>query len=179
MLRHRAPSPALSYPVEIGSQSHDIAGLRGFVTGGCLLNPFGGFGFETDTAGGGGATSSCTVAGACETAVAGIDARTASNSSLHGGVPRIAVCEARNPLNPSPAGSPHFQRGTSPFASGADSAERKLCPCLAMMCREDPGERADSAECCLGGGGCKLRPPGCGVKGCGFGTGVSSSLSHR
>ena len=62
MFRHRAPSPLLSYPFEIGGLSQGIARSKGFVRKGSLLHPFVGSGFGADTTGGGGGPISCTVA---------------------------------------------------------------------------------------------------------------------
>ena len=69
MLRHGAPSATLPSPFEIGGLDHCVPDS----TGTCkLIHPFGldfeadaagaRVGFVTGTAGGGGATSSCTVA---------------------------------------------------------------------------------------------------------------------
>ena len=61
MLRHGAPSPTLSNPLETRGLGHGVASFKGFrLPSRILLHPFAGFGWA-DTTGGGGATSSCTV----------------------------------------------------------------------------------------------------------------------
>ena len=156
MLRHGAPSPTLSNPLETRGLGHGVPSFKGFrLSHGILLHPFAGFGWA-DTTGGGGATSSCTV-GLIQP-IAGTGKRTACGASCWYGCIRLGW----------------YCRGSAviafsmPFGIGADTAE---------------GRGADTAEgrSCLGGGGCKLRPPSgrADAAVCGFGTGASSSLSNK
>ena len=152
MLRHGAPSPTLSNPLEIFGMGHGVPSFKGFrLSHGILLHPFAGFGWA-DTTGGGGATSSCTE-GLIQP-IAGTGKRTACGASCWYGCIRLG----------------RYCRGSSRGC---------LLDAFSMLF----GIGADTAEApsCLGGGGCKLRPPSgradAAVRG--FGTGVSSSLSKK
>ena len=154
MLRHGAPSPTLSNPLETRGLGHGVPSFKGFrLPSRILLHPFAGFGWA-DTTGGGGAASSCTEA---DTAGCWYRCR-------RWGFGTRIVFTATG-LAADSAERASAQRclgggGCMLFAIGADTAE---------------------ARSCLGGGGCRLLPPSswADTAGCGFGIGTSSSLSKK
>ena len=140
MLRHSAPSPTLSNPLEIFGMGHGVPSFKGFrLSHGILLHPFAGFGWA-DTTGGGGATSSCTV-GLIQP-IAGTGKRTACGASCWYGCIRLGW----------------YCRGSAviafsiPFGIGADTAEARRCLGGGGCNLVPPSGRADTAVRAFGTG---------------------------